>query len=320
MAGPSDRKIPVLGVPERVPLCVRRGLGVVACLVVSGSAALETDPYTHRERTVADSLVVLDREVNAALDSIASSWSRGEREWRFVMAVYWRIGGPNFQDKLERWAMAAPEVERIEFKRGESLIDDFPALTGRFARIFGVGPIINLNGVYIGTDKIGHFLSQGRKFYKRYRRMGDEALAMRRSVTTEAGLFGRWATGVYSNADLVANYEGYLFYRSLFHDDIVAEKPAIFRWQDGKPVRQRRFTWAYHVNAFWDEGLNPNVYRKALLPHVEKRLLRLCDDFAQRPQSYRVPNAPELTLRYRNAGLRFNDALLPARFLAARCP
>ncbi len=304
----------------RGPRCWRRGLGVAACVVVSGTAAYETDPYTHRERTVADSLVVLDREMNATLDRIAFSWSRGEREWRFVMAVYWRIGGPNIEDKLERWAMEAPEIERLEFKRGESLIDDFPVLIARIARIFNVGPIINLNGVYIGTDKIGHFLSQGRKFYQRYRRLGDEALAMRRSVTTEAGVFGRWTTGVYSNADLVANYEGYLFYRGLFHDDIVAGKPAVFRWQDGKPVRQRRFTWADHVNAFWDEGLNPNVYHKALLPHVEKRLLRLCDDYARRPQSYRVPNAAELTLRYRYAGMRLNDALLPARFLTARCP
>ena len=306
--------------PARGPRCWRRGLGVAACVVVSGTAAYETDPYTHRERTVADSLVVLDREVNATLDRIASSWSRGEREWRFVMAVYWRIGGPHFEDKLERWAMEAPEIERIEFKRGESLIDDFPALIARVARIFNVGPIINLNGVYIGTDKIGHFLSQGRKFYKRYRRLGEEALAMRRSVRTETGVFGSWTTGIYSNADLVANYEGYLFYRGLFHDDIVAGKPAVFRWQDGKPVRQRRFTWADHVNAFWDEGLNPNVYHKALLPHVEKRLLSLCDDFARRPQSYRVPNAAELTLRYRYAGMRLNDALLPARFLSARCP
>ena len=305
---------------ERGPRCLRRGLGVAACVVVSGTAAYETDPYTHRERTVADSLVVLDREVNATLDRLASSWSRGEREWRFVMAVYWRIGGPNFEDKLERWAMESPEIERIEFKRGESLIDDFPALIARVARIFNVGPIINLNGVYIGTDKIGHFLSQGRKFYQRYRRLGDEALAMRRSVRTETGLFGRLTTGVYSNADLVANYEGYLFYRGLFHDDIVAGKPAVFHWQDGKPVRQRWFTWGDHVNAFWDEGLNPNVYHKALLPHVEKRLLRLCDDFARRPQSYRVPNAAELTLRYRYAGMRLNDALLPARFLSARCP
>ena len=306
--------------PARGPRCFRRGLGVAACVVVSGTAAYETDPYTHRERTVADSLVVLDREVNATLDRLASSWSRGEREWRFVMAVYWRIGGPNFEDKLERWAMESPEIERIEFKRGESLIADFPALIARVARIFNVGPIINLNGVYIGTDKIGHFLSQGRKFYKRYRRLGDEALAMRRSVRTETGVFGRWTTGVYSNADLVANYEGYLFYRGLFHDDIVAGKPAVFRWQDGKPVRQRRFTWGDHVNAFWDEALNPNVYHRALLPHVEKRLLSLCDDFARRPQSYRVPNAAELTLRYRYAGMRLNDALLPAGFLSARCP
>ena len=39
---------------------------------------------------------------------------------------------------------------------------------------------------------------------------------MRRSVTTERGVFGALTTGIYSNADLVANYEGYRFYRGLF--------------------------------------------------------------------------------------------------------
>ena len=123
--------------------------------------------------------------------------------------------------------------------------------------MFGFGPTIRVNGVYIGTDKIGHFFSQGRKFYRRYRRMGDETQAARWSIVTETGLFGRLTTGVLSNADLVANYEGYRFYRSLFEAGVVHGKVAIFRWLDDRPVRQRAFTWADHINPFWDEALNP---------------------------------------------------------------
>ena len=294
--------------------------GVAAWLFAVSASAFETDPYTHRDIVVADSRTVLDREVNAALDAISASWSSGEDEWRFVMAVYRRIGGWYMVDKLERWAMRASEVGRVEFARGESMIDDFPLHAARVARLFQVGPIINVNGVYLGTDKIGHFLSQGRKFYRRYRRSGDEARAVRRSITTEVALFGKWTTGVYSNADLVANYEGYLFYRGLFHDGMVHGKPAMFRWRDGKPIRQRPFSWADHVNAFWDEALNPNVYARALLPHVEDRLLRLCDDFVKRPGTYRVVDTDQLVERYRHAGLRFNEALAPAPFLAENCP
>ena len=92
------------------------------------------------------------------------------------------------------------------------------------------------------------------------------------------------------------------------------------RWEDGHPVRARAFTWADHVNAYWDEALNPNVYAKRLLPYVERRLLTLCDHFRAHPESYRVPMADELASRYRNAGLRPNQELEPTRFLGANCP
>ena len=295
-------------------------VGTVACLTVPCAYGYETDPYTGRSQALADSLAELDREVNAAIDAVVASWSHGEDEWRFVTAVYRRIGGLHYVDRLERWAMESPEVERIELARGEALMNDFPVLAARFGRIVRIGPIINVNGVYMGTDKIGHFLSQGRKFYKRYRRLGNEEQAMRRSVTTERGVFGALTTGIYSNADLVANYEGYRFYRGLFHDAVVADKPAILRWEGDRPVRQRAFTWADHVNAFWDEALNPNVYAKPLVPYVERRLLALCDDFSARPERYRVPAAVDLSARYRNAGLRPNPQLEPTRFLAANCP
>ena len=299
-----------------------RRLVITACVILAGlpSHAHETDPYTHRDRTLLDSLEVLDREVNATLDDIASSWHRGEDEWPFVMAVYWRIGGIGFKDKLQIWAMKSPEVDRIEIPRDETLIADFPRRVARIGWAYGVGPNINLNGVFVGADKIGHFLSQGRKIYGRYRRFGDEARALRRSILSERLFFGRVTTGVLSNADLVANYEGYRFYRSLFHDDIVVGKDAIFTWLEGRPVRQRPFTWADHVNPFWDEALNPNIYAKSLIPHVEKRLLTLCDDFTKQPQRYVVPDRQRLEERYQIAGIRPNPTLNPDRFLGTNCP
>lgn len=293
-------------------------LGV--CLVGLHSYAHENDPYTHRAQILRDSLPVLDREVNVALKELVSSWKKGEDEWQFVMAVYRRLGGVRINDRLQRWALRSPEVDRIEFKRSESIISDFPRYAARFTVVFNVSPIINVNDVYVGTDKIGHFFSQGRKIYGRYRRLGEESLAMQRSVFTERAIFGSLTTGIYSNADLVANYEGYRFYRSLLNDGVISGKPAILKWEEGRPVIQRSFTWADHVNPFWDEALNPNSYAKALVPHVERRLLALCEDFTLKPERYLVPNRDELAERYRVAGVRPNPALVPGRFLRTNCP
>lgn len=291
-----------------------------ACLVGFHSYAHENDPYTHRAQDLRDSLPVLDREVNEALKELVSSWKKGEDEWQFVMAVYRRLGGVRINDRLQRWALRSPEVDRIEFKRRESIISDFPRYAARFTTVFNVSPIINVNDVYIGADKIGHFFSQGRKIYGRYRRFGEESLAMRRSIFTERAIFGSLTTGIYSNADLVANYEGYRFYRSLLNDDVISGKSAILRWEEGRLVIQRSFTWSDHVNPFWDESLNPNIYAKALVPHVEKRLLALCEHFTLKPERYIVPNVDELLERYRVAGVRPNPALVPARFLETNCP
>ena len=284
------------------------------------AAAYEIDPYTNRDIDVADSLVVLDAKVNEALDGIAESWNERPSESGLILAVYRTLGGIHWVDKLERWAVNSDAVAKVPNSRRESIISDFPLHAGRVAAIFGFGPTINVGGVYVGTDKIGHFFSQGRKFYRRYRRLGDEERAARWSVVTETGLFGRLTTGVLSNADLVANYEGYLFYRGLLHDGVVGGKPALFRWQQGGLVRQRDFTWRDHVNEFWDEALNPNAYSPALRPFAEQRLLRLCEDFAARPERYQVADAEQLFARYRHVGVLDTSWLAPANYLPTHCP
>ena len=307
-------------------LTSRRGrwtAAAAALLLAASALGYETDPYTKRHLDIADSLVVLDAKVNDALDDIAASWPGAtplaQRERLLILAVYRELGGIHWVDKLERWAIEAPEVAKIPVSRSESFVGDFPLYAGRVAAIFGFGPTINIGGVYVGTDKIGHFFSQGRKFYRRYRRLGDEAAAARWSTVTETGLFGRLMTGVLSNADLVANYEGYRFYRGLLHDGVVNGKPALIRWREGGPERQRRFTWTDHVNPFWDEALNPNVYGPALLRLATERLLRLCGDFLARPERYRVQDAGALLRRYRHLGLRDTQWLAPSAFLGANC-
>jgi hypothetical protein len=171
--------------------------------------------------------------------------------------------------------------------------------------VFGVGPTIKVNGQLIGSDKLGHFLSQGRKFWRRWQRYDDEARAAEQSAFTERALFGQFTTGSYSNADLVANYEGYRFYRSLFEDDVVPGKPAILAWRDGGWVVQRPFDFADHVNAYWDEAINVNDYDALLYDHMRHRLEGFCDDYRADPEAWTLHD--EQVLRERYADLQLRD-------------
>jgi hypothetical protein len=193
--------------------------------------------------------------------------------------------------------------------RYDSIYQGHPIWATRVAALFGVGPTIKLNDVLIGSDKLGHFLSQGRKFWRRYQRYGDEGQAAERSAYTERALFGQMTTGVYSNADLVANYEGYRFYRSLFEDGIVPGKPAILTWNKDHWVVQRAFTWADHVNHYWDEALNVNHFDALLYPHMKERLLSYCDDYFAAPQLYEISEEEDLLARYAELQLRDTSEL-----------
>ena len=281
-------------------------VAVVAIATAGVGAAYETDQYSNRLTPLADAGPVLDREVNAAIADIAAHWKGPRDDNRFVMAVFHRIGGYYWVDRLERWAMDSPEVEKLPTPRRQSVYHGLPLRTTRVAGVFGIGPTFRIGDTLVGSDKIGHFLSQGRKFWQRWHRHRDEAGPARTSARIEGGIFGGVTTGSYSNADVVANYEGYRFYRSLFEDDVVPGKPAILRWQDDRWIVQRPFTWRDHVNAFWDEALNPNAYSPGLRRAMLGRLRDFCTDYQRMPQQYVLPPSEDvaLTERYAGIGLR----------------
>jgi hypothetical protein len=117
-------------------------------------------------------------------------------------------------------------------------------------------------------------------------------------------IFGQLTTGVFSNADLVANYEGYLFYRSLFEDGVVDGKGPIVGWQGDRPQLLRPFDWADHVNDYWDEALNPSFLSPGLQRWMDKTLPSLCPDFRQDPEAFYPHNGTALAQRYAQLGLK----------------
>jgi hypothetical protein len=288
----------------------KRLLALLLILIVpSIGGAYETDQFNNRQQLIEDSTAVMNRQVTLAIAGIITGLHGPRDEMKVVNGIYHKIGGKHWVDKLERYAMNSSEVERLNTPAHDSIYSGHPLYATRVAGFFGVGATLKINHVLVGTDKLGHFLSQGRKFYRRMVKMHDESQAAKQSAFTERALFGQMSTGSYSNADLVANYEGYLFYRSLFEDDIIAGKQAILAWENGHWIMQRPFDWADHVNDYWDEALNINHYDFVLYPHMKARLLTFCDDFRAAPRLFAVHNEDALIYRYRNLQLRDTSEL-----------
>ena len=271
--------------------------------------AYETDQFSNRQQAIRDSASILNHQVTLAIASTIIGWRGEPDEMKVVDGIYYKIGGKHWVDKLERFAMDSGEVERLTTPPHDSIYSGHPLYATRVAGLFGVGPTLKINNVLVGTDKLGHFLSQGWKFYRRWVRLGDEGKAAEQSAYTERALFGQMTTGSYSNADLVANYEGFRFYRSLFEDDIVAGKPAILAWDDDHWIMQRPFDFADHVNDYWDEALNINYFDVMLYSHMKSRLLSFCDSYRENPELYALHDEEALKYRYRYLQLRDTSEL-----------
>ena len=286
-----------------------RRLAAAALLLLScgftwPSVAYESDQYSHRLVPIADSAELLDDVVNRVITEVAAEWNGPRSDWKFALALYWRLGGLHWVDKIERFAMESPEVERLPLTNRRGIFTGSPCWATRVNCIFGVGRTIRLAGVLVGTDKLGHFFSQGLKYYESAVRGQTLERVVARGEFNELWIFGELTTAIYSNADLVANYEGYLFYRSLFQEGALPGKGPILAWREGRPVVLRPFSWADHVNDYWDEALNPSHLGWGLQRFMTRRLPELCAEVRGHPDAFIPRSASELEHRYANIGLK----------------
>ncbi len=149
-----------------------------------------------------------------------------------------------------------------------------------------LSPTINLFGVYLGTDKLGHFFQQGGQYYEAYRKAeaagADAAKSVRDAIALgvfqEENYYGLLTVGVYSNADLAANYAGLKFFLNL-------TRPVMLNGRRLPPMLvNRQGLWEINrdlppdflrpfVTDHWNEAINPNLYTGVLLDTVRERFV-----------------------------------------------
>ena len=167
-------------------------------------------------------------------------------------------------------------------------------------------PVIKLGGRLVGTDKLGHFAQQGYQYYVESLKYPDaeEAAAViaQRSSAFEVGCYGLRTTGVYSHADIAAEYAGWRFYA-----DLAAQPDGI--------VDIGRY-----VTDAWNEEANPNWYAASVAEMVWPTLLQgRVEPTCWTGQWIRDGGVIPITVRFRFAGTgdvsfdvtRADGALLP---------
>lgn len=177
-----------------------------------------------------------------------------------------------------------------------------------------LSPTVRMYGVELGTDKIEHFFQQGYDYYKirssesAKGRSAEEAdrKAVAWGQRTERTYFGLLVSGVYSNADLFANFAGMNFYQGLTSPVTIGSstRPAILRlvngkWQVNDGINLHRVLIRPFISDHMNEALNPSGYAFNLYPTV-KRVVR---DQACPEWRTLMPAAKKADLEKRSASL-----------------
>jgi hypothetical protein len=150
-----------------------------------------------------------------------------------------------------------------------------------------ISPTVNLYGAQFGTDKIAHIFQQGYAYYTKYNNGIKKGLAEIEAVkkaikwgkTSENTYYGLLASGVYSNADLVANYAGMKFYRGLTHEIKLGEilRPPILYLKDGiwtfnENINLREVLLKPFISDHLNEALNPSKFIVFLRSSVRREV------------------------------------------------
>ncbi len=223
-------------------------------------AAIQTNQLTLCEASQADTRLALAQQIHRLMGRRVYVSAQGQ-------------GLPKGFGAYAAWLETGP-VDRVSPGPQQGLYGDVRFVDSPILATFGSASTLQLGDWLVGTDKIDHFWIQGYDYFRRSREGVDPQRAVDWGTRTERGIWGLTTTGVFSFADLAANYDGLRFYSELLEPGSVLQ-----RNDNGCVVLVRPFDWSEWVDWRYDEVLNPSVYRQRLEDDLRAGLSSTDPDF-----------------------------------------
>jgi hypothetical protein len=279
-------------------------------LVFSTSAkTAEIDSVTPRGVILEDSLYQLNSIINDRIQEgvdNANKWQSGfgtlpkesscdeeilYRELRKsifgTLTASWGLKGYGLDKQLR--SLLTDKSYSLPLK--DSIYRDINYIEGFSLNLKELSDIVNIDGHLIGLDKIGHFFAEGWEYFEQTNE-DDKTLtqAIQWGRDQEAGNFGYTTTGIFSYADLVANFNGWRFWNKVLHDkndplkdgfsNFFASSYISCNIQILNSIRSRKIIrkWSFkqkfnlmdYLDGAWDEGNNCVSYNN---PIIEEKVM-----------------------------------------------
>lgn len=275
-------------------------------ILFPSAQALETDQYMVWGKELNDASAYLNGFINKrtwkAIDEVNHMPKQQrnaldcEAVHRYILKSYNENKGLDFISEIERLIYDDPTLSRYPHQKTGKIetIKQSIYKRSRLFRLKMFGINIKINGIYTGLDKTDHVFRTGYgyfKTYKKYRKKGKtekEATiaAIKKGIMQEKTYYGFWVSGVFSYADLEANYQGLRFHRNFCE----GEKPYLFRRNGGSWGFSHQIDLKKYVNPWFDESYNTSVYLalrfKSVYPELKKHCSELGDQWLKDQDDY----------------------------------
>jgi len=296
---------------------------VISSFLFPAGDAAEIDSVTPRKIKLENSLTVINSIVNQRLlegvqksnayqdyiediDEYADEDKFCDEEVLYTelrKAIYqsytasWGLKGYDLDKQLR--SLLARQSYSLSLK--DSIYRDIDYLEGFSLNLKELSDVVNIDGFLIGLDKIGHFFAEGWQYFQFTHFEGEDIeQALEWGKQQEAGKFGYSTTGIYSFADLTANFNGWRFWNKVLlkKDDplkgmlanffsrpyISCDIQIIASIKHKKIIRaweyNNQFDLSDYIDGAWDEANNCNSYETPMIEEkVTSRIKNVDPDF-----------------------------------------
>lgn len=310
---------------------------VVACVCPPVFAA-EVDNITPRELELEDSLATINEIFNQRLKQGVEEANRqagyppddedvedgAQTQYCDEAVLYTELRKAIYQSLTASWGLKGYDLDlqlralladqSYSLLLNDSIYRDIDYIEGFSLNLKELSDLVNIDGYYVGLDKIGHFFAEGWQYFELTQDDDydlNKALAWGREQ--EVGKFGYSTTGIFSYADLAANINGWRFWNRvlLMRDDPLKGTLANFFTRSYvscgiqilESIKNRKiiraweqdagFDLADYIDGAWDESSNCNSYAN---PMIEAKVLSRIENI---DADFSCPDKPDYCLQAR---------------------
>jgi hypothetical protein len=245
----------------------------ITSLLITSSAlsfSAEVDQFTRRNEFLEDSADIINQKANdqlqMAIQNLNLKSNCNEAELYKELRKYF---ANHSKGELTKFILHSKEVKLRTMKIQDSIFKNWKITDGYLLgkpsannSALALSPLVRVGDIVIGVDKFEHMFGRGFSYFKQhYLEAKTVEKAIKSGVFGEKTIYGgnKIATGVFSYADLSANFNGMRFWNHILQksDDVIGDNHGPFikcinqKWEQTKEI-----DFTHYIDSSMDEAIN----------------------------------------------------------------